>query len=118
MPLSVATCPEGRRGDLSNLVADGPFTTYLRLYPLFDRVYVERGVSSSKPVGERQEGSRLLEACQPGDAVITPKLDRMFRSSLAALNVASLDNLVGTRIAGGIVSPSAAAVFRLTTSSN
>jgi hypothetical protein len=22
MPLSVATCPEGRRGDLSNLVAD------------------------------------------------------------------------------------------------
>jgi len=35
MPLSVATCPEGRRGDLSNLVVDDLFTTYLRsLYPL------------------------------------------------------------------------------------
>jgi putative DNA-invertase from lambdoid prophage Rac len=36
-----------------------------------DRVYVERGVSGSKPFGERQEGARLLEACQPGDAVIS-----------------------------------------------
>jgi putative DNA-invertase from lambdoid prophage Rac len=52
-----------------------------------DRVYIERGVSGSKPFGERQEGARLLEACQSRDAVITPKLDRMFRSSLDALNV-------------------------------
>jgi putative DNA-invertase from lambdoid prophage Rac len=50
-------------------------------------VYVERGVSGSKPFGERQEGARLLEACKPGDTLITPKLDRMFRSSLDALNV-------------------------------
>src|SRR6266478_1205973 len=52
-----------------------------------DHVYVERGVSGSKPFGERQEGSRLLEVCKPGDTLITPKLDRMFRSSLDALNV-------------------------------
>jgi putative DNA-invertase from lambdoid prophage Rac len=52
-----------------------------------DHVYVERGVSGSKPFGERQEGTRLLEACKPGDTLITPKLDRMFRSSLDALNV-------------------------------
>jgi putative DNA-invertase from lambdoid prophage Rac len=52
-----------------------------------DHVYVERGVSGSKPFGERQEGARLLEACKPGDTLITPKLDRMFRSSLDALNV-------------------------------
>jgi putative DNA-invertase from lambdoid prophage Rac len=52
-----------------------------------DHVYVERGVSGSKPFGERQEGARLLETCKPGDTLITPKLDRMFRSSLDALKV-------------------------------
>ncbi len=52
-----------------------------------NHVYVERGVSGSKPFGERQEGARLLEACKPGDTLITPKLDRMFRSSLDALNI-------------------------------
>jgi putative DNA-invertase from lambdoid prophage Rac len=52
-----------------------------------DHVYVERGVSGSKPFGERQEGARLLAACKPGDTLITPKLDRMFRSSLDALNI-------------------------------
>ena len=35
MPLSVATCSEGRRGDFSNLVVDDLFTTDLRsLHPL------------------------------------------------------------------------------------
>jgi len=52
-----------------------------------DRVFVERGVSGSKPLSERPQGAALLAAIKPGDAVITPKLDRMFRSALDALDV-------------------------------
>jgi DNA invertase Pin-like site-specific DNA recombinase len=52
-----------------------------------DRVFVERGVSGSRPLAERLEGAALLAALRPGDTVITPKLDRMFRSALDALGV-------------------------------
>ena len=52
-----------------------------------DRMFVERGVSGSKPLGDRPEGAALLAVLQPGDVVITPKLDRMFRSALDALDV-------------------------------
>jgi putative DNA-invertase from lambdoid prophage Rac len=51
------------------------------------KVFVERGVSGSKPLGDRPEGAKLLAILQPGDVVITPKLDRMFRSALDALDV-------------------------------
>jgi DNA invertase Pin-like site-specific DNA recombinase len=52
-----------------------------------DRVFVERAVSGSRPIAERPEGAKLLSAAQAGDVVITPKLDRMFRSALDALDV-------------------------------
>jgi len=52
-----------------------------------DKVFVERGVSGSKPLNDRPEGAALLAVLQPGDVVITPKLDRMFRSALDALDV-------------------------------
>lgn len=52
-----------------------------------DGVFIERGVSGSKPLAERPEGAKLLAALQPGDVVVTPKLDRMFRSALDALDV-------------------------------
>jgi DNA invertase Pin-like site-specific DNA recombinase len=52
-----------------------------------DQVFVERGVSGSKPLAERPEGARLLALLAPGDTVITPKLDRMFRSAVDALDV-------------------------------
>lgn len=52
-----------------------------------DRVFVERGVSGSKPLGERPEGMKLLSVLEDGDVVITPKLDRMFRSAFDALGV-------------------------------
>ena len=52
-----------------------------------DRVFIERGVSGSKPISERPEGKRLLAIVKPGDVIITPKLDRMFRSALDALDV-------------------------------
>lgn len=56
-----------------------------------DRVFSERGVSGSKPLADRPEGAALLAALQPGDVVITAKLDRLFRSANDAL--ANLDAL-------------------------
>ena len=58
---------------------------------VLDQVFVERGVSGSKPLQDRREGKKLLDLLQPGDVVITPKLDRMFRSARDALDV--LDDL-------------------------
>ena len=52
-----------------------------------DRHFVERGVSGSVPLDERPEGKALLAILKPGDVIITPKLDRMFRSALNALGV-------------------------------
>ncbi|HVI50920.1 MAG TPA: recombinase family protein [Candidatus Sulfotelmatobacter sp.] len=52
-----------------------------------DKVFVERGVSGAKPLGERKEGKALLSVLKPGDVVISSKLDRMFRSAHDALSV-------------------------------
>ena len=52
-----------------------------------DRMFVERGVSGSKPPADRPEGAALLSALERGDVIITAKLDRMFRSALDALDV-------------------------------
>lgn len=54
-----------------------------------DRVFVERAVSGSVPLNDRPQGAALLALVQPGDSIITPKLDRMFRSALDALAVLS-----------------------------
>jgi DNA invertase Pin-like site-specific DNA recombinase len=63
-------------------------TGYALMYGLaLERVFVERGVSGAKPLAERPEGAALLAALRPQDALITPKLDRMFRSALDALDV-------------------------------
>jgi putative DNA-invertase from lambdoid prophage Rac len=58
-----------------------------------DRVFVEKGVSGSTPLAERPEGAQLLAILKPGDVVISPKLDRMFRSANDAL--ANLERLKG-----------------------
>jgi putative DNA-invertase from lambdoid prophage Rac len=52
-----------------------------------DKTFIERGVSGSKPLADRPQGATLLAAIKPGDIIITPKLDRMFRSALNALDV-------------------------------
>src|SRR5260370_18737382 len=52
-----------------------------------DSIFVERRVSGAKPLGERPEGARLLAGVKSRDRVVTPKLDRMFRSALDALEV-------------------------------
>jgi putative DNA-invertase from lambdoid prophage Rac len=75
---------DGESLDVQRRTVEG----YAMMHDLaFDQVYVERGVSGSKPLAERPEGARLLAALQPGDIVITPKLDRTFRSALDALEV-------------------------------
>jgi DNA invertase Pin-like site-specific DNA recombinase len=56
-----------------------------------DEVFVERGVSGSVKLAERPEGARLLATLQPGDVIVTPRMDRMFRSSTDAL--VTLDEL-------------------------
>src|SRR5260370_15670789 len=48
-------------------------------------IFVERGVSGSIPLAGRPQGARLLEAVAKGDAIVTPELDRMFRSAADAL---------------------------------
>src|SRR5215204_4038930 len=50
-----------------------------------DGFFIEAGVSGSVPLAERPEGKRLLAVVKPGDVVVTPKLDRMFRSASDAL---------------------------------
>lgn len=63
---------------------------YAQMHGLkIDRVFVERGVSGSKPLSDRPQGAALLAAARSGDTIITPKLDRMFRSALDALDVLS-----------------------------
>jgi DNA invertase Pin-like site-specific DNA recombinase len=52
-----------------------------------DQMFIEKGVSGSVPLRDRPQGQKLLAILQPGDVVITPKLDRMFRSALDALSV-------------------------------
>jgi DNA invertase Pin-like site-specific DNA recombinase len=47
---------------------------------------VERGVSGSVPLAERKEGGPLFAQLKKGDVVISPKLDRLFRSALDALH--------------------------------
>jgi DNA invertase Pin-like site-specific DNA recombinase len=51
------------------------------------KVFVERGVSGCRPLDDRPAGAALLAALEPGDVVITARLDRMFRSALDALDV-------------------------------
>ena len=48
-------------------------------------IFVEGGVSGSVPLADRAQGQRLLAAASKGDVIITPKLDRMFRSASDAL---------------------------------
>ena len=49
-------------------------------------LFVEEGVSGSKPLSERPAGKELLAKLERGDVIIAAKLDRMFRSALDALD--------------------------------
>jgi putative DNA-invertase from lambdoid prophage Rac len=47
--------------------------------------FIEEGVSGSIPVTDRPQGSLLFATLAKGDSIIAPKLDRVFRSALDAL---------------------------------
>ncbi len=52
-----------------------------------DDMVIEEGVSGSVPVVERPAAGILFAKLKPGDIIIAPKLDRLFRSALDALKV-------------------------------
>jgi putative DNA-invertase from lambdoid prophage Rac len=52
-----------------------------------DGIVVEEGVSGSVPVVERPAAGPLFAKLSKGDIVVAPKLDRLFRSALDALQV-------------------------------
>ena len=64
-----------------------PLAEAIPIGPQRNGVVVEEGVSGSIPVHERSKGGPLLAGLKKGDAVIAPKLDRLFRSALDALTV-------------------------------
>ena len=81
---TVQQASDGESLDVQQRVIAG----YAQMHGLtIDKVFAERGVSGSKPLGDRPQGAALLGVLKPGDVVITPKLDRMFRSALDALDV-------------------------------
>jgi putative DNA-invertase from lambdoid prophage Rac len=59
--------------------------------------FVEAGVSGSVPLADRPEGQRLLAALQPGDVLVTARLDRTFRSASDALG--TLEQLKEDKVA-------------------
>lgn len=60
--------------------------------------FVERGVSGSVPIAKRPEGSRLMTLVKKGDTIVTPRLDRFFRSALDALQTVEGAQKKGIRI--------------------
>jgi DNA invertase Pin-like site-specific DNA recombinase len=51
----------------------------------WEKNFVEEGISGSVPFFDRPQGKILRQLLKAGDTIITPKLDRMFRSALDAL---------------------------------
>jgi putative DNA-invertase from lambdoid prophage Rac len=83
----VSTVRQASEGESLD-VQDRTIAGYAMMHGLtVDRMFVERGVSGTKPLSDRPEGAALLAMLSPGDVVITAKLDRMFRSALDAMDV-------------------------------
>ena len=83
----VSTSRQAEEGDSLDVQQRTAAGYALMLGLTVDRMFVERGVSGSIPLSERTEGMALLAVLKPGDVLITPKLDRLFRSALDALDV-------------------------------
>ena len=63
-----------------------------------DQIVIEEGVSGSVPVTERPAAGPLFAKLTSGDVVIAPKLDRLFRSALDALQVVADLKACGVRL--------------------
>jgi putative DNA-invertase from lambdoid prophage Rac len=81
---TVRQASEGESLDVQRRQIEG----YAHMHGLtLDEVVVEEGVSGSVPVFNRPKGGALFGKLIKGDVVIAPKLDRLFRSALDALQV-------------------------------
>lgn len=49
------------------------------------RMFTDMGVSGSIPVADRPAGGEMMAQLKAGDIIVAPKLDRLFRSALDAL---------------------------------
>jgi putative DNA-invertase from lambdoid prophage Rac len=75
---------EGESLDVQRRQIEG----YCHMHGLdLDQIVVEEGVSGSIPVADRPAGGAMFSKLVRGDIVIAPKLDRLFRSALDALQV-------------------------------
>jgi putative DNA-invertase from lambdoid prophage Rac len=75
---------EGESLDVQRRQIEG----YCHMHGLdLDQIVVEEGVSGSVPVADRPAGGAMFSKLVRGDIVIAPKLDRLFRSALDALQV-------------------------------
>jgi len=61
-----------------------------------NQIFVERGISGSKPLEQRPQGKALLHAAKPRDTIIATKFDRVFGSASDALRV--IENLQRRKI--------------------
>lgn len=61
--------------------------TALQGLGVVEEFFIEKAVSGSKRLNERPEGGRLLDKLERGDVIVACRLDRVFRSSLNALEV-------------------------------
>lgn len=62
--------------------------SYCELHDLpTPQVFIDSGISASIHMHKRPQGALLLESIRPGDMLLAPKLDRLFRSALDALGV-------------------------------
>ena len=52
--------------------------------------FVDEAISGGTPVADRPAGKKLLEAIERGDAIIVPKIDRMYRNAADFLNTFSI----------------------------
>jgi DNA invertase Pin-like site-specific DNA recombinase len=60
--------------------------------------FIERGVSGSIPIAKRPQGSLMMAKARKGDTIVTPRLDRVFRSALDALQTVEAAQKRGIRI--------------------
>lgn len=80
-------------------------------------IFIEGGVSGGKALKDRPEGAKLLQALRRGDAAVGLKLDRIFRSTIDSLQVASALSARGVKLyvadMGGYLSGTPAAELHL-----
>jgi putative DNA-invertase from lambdoid prophage Rac len=61
-------------------------------------ILIEEGVSGSIPINERPEGGKLFAMLVKGDEIVAPKLDRVFRSALDALQTVEVLKAKGVKL--------------------